>query len=378
MNKLIVLTAMFGLTGCDDRQMNLGPDGRGIPIGSNNSAGQTTTGTGGAGARGGTSGLGGFTEIGGSSGTPASAGTAAIGGSTSFHGLSLEGLQRFSVTAEGGMMENPPGPCNGAEPRIYTLDMATKTLTFEHCGTAVDGTTTARVQESRILTDAEIVAAMQHLRLISTDYEPTCGMDKPIETLELGFGDHTAKYQDDFYSNCGADTPRNVSFVHNMDQLISFLIGSVIWPEIPSEYDGLTLQVLAPTSVNVDWMDEACRTKSNEIYEVDFSAGTIKFVSCGYLATENRVGPAEKSRALTASEIASLKARIAELRLGAVEDCSQELGVPDLALTSGGNYVASFAGEHAACPWSPVWSSVSVLNLEALHTALMYLINPPV
>ncbi len=405
MKKLIVLVSLFGLVGCQDAQMNLGPEeatatggsagGTNVTVGA--AAGQATGGAGGmvtpvggaggvgatagtafAGGTAGEGGEGGEGGIAGEGGEGGIAGEGGEGGGTTFHGIDLEGLQRFTVTVTGGMPAKPGGPCWGDEPKTYELDLTTGALTFEHCAVAADGTTVTRAQESRILTDAELTSAMMYLKLISTDYRLSCGFDAPIKTLDLSFADHTAKYQDDFYSNCSGASNRGVTFVSNLGYLGEFLQSSNKISAIPNEYDTLTLYILPPKTFDTEWMYTACQTNYSETYIVDFAASTVKLTSCGSILMENRVGPSEKSRTLTASEVASLRASVAALKLGATADCSHELGVPILQLEKSGTYVAAVAGEHAACPWSGAWSSTPVLNLDAVHTVLMYLINPPV
>jgi hypothetical protein len=273
-----------------------------------------------------------------------SSGGSAVGGDSRPDGIELAGIQTLTLTSSGGAPMFMTGPCTGMEPDVYWLDFATQLLTEEYCAVAQDGVTSYRAQESRFLSNLELVAVQMMLERISTQARNTCGADKPVVVLTLGFSDHDASYQDDFYAGCYRQ-PTPVTFVSNMDGLWYWLQRS--YANVPTNFEQLSLGVSPLKSSDLSWMGP-CDTSLVEEYVLDVSLGTLETAVCSKDA--NGLGVSRTvAYAVSAADLAEIQARVSELQLGASRDCGVEQPVQYLTLTKDGlSY--GVGSDNGACP----------------------------
>lgn len=387
MRTLAFALGVLTLAGCDDSAMNLGPNstsststgGSGTPVGGNSATGTPTTYTPpwiAVGGNSGESSVGGASNLG---GNLATGGTSIA--TTAFKGLNLEGLEKFSCEFDNsslaGWITGTP-PCQGTEPAAYRLDLATRTLTHEHCGPSSDGTTAVTQVDSRVLPEAEVTGCMMMLEQVSLNHRNICGTDSPVRTLKLDFGARTETYYHDFTAGC---QPKNseMVFVGDLDGLIQCLERAISNPTPPTNYDAFTIGQPPTSEVGVT-MASDCGTGMIRQFEVDLAAKQAVEKDCSWSV---RIGETTPSAALRTTPrnledatIEYLRSRVAELRFGATRECTDTEFAALAWFNQREGDVAFLVDARGACPGQPEHAAQYTFNLNELYWTVNELFHP--
>jgi hypothetical protein len=301
-------------------------------------------------------------------------------GASKPEGLTLAGLTAVTVATSGGM----PGPndaCRTDDTNVYSLDLQTRALSWQHCAIDPSTATASRKTETQLLTNYEVTAARLMLDLLSTGYDRTaCGADKPLETIDLAFGDRIEKYQDDFYAGCPTYAPVDGrTYLHYVDWITNWLSAlSQGLQSLPSTF--ISLAVVSdldpfPGSAAMTAATKACGAPVNPSYNVTAATQEISWSSCvsgltGYrLQTGNRV--------LSDSEFARVMQSWSAIQLGATGDCSTPRSLKSLQLTTApGVYSYDYLNDFSACSRDATSAySMYVVGLDDLAALLASLAN---
>lgn len=122
--------------------------------------------------------------------------------------------------AGGGFTPPPaPGSVCGLGAANYSLDVASRKLTWKECSFADWNTPMKWETGSRVLTVAELASLKLVLKNVKISDNDICGADKPFMTMTVSTPSGDKKYTDDFYS-CRADQG---PFVDNIDSVFAAL-----------------------------------------------------------------------------------------------------------------------------------------------------------
>lgn len=110
----------------------------------------------------------------------------------------------------------PPGSTCALGAAKYTLDLATKTLSWEVCDLVDWNTPLTKVTGSRAAVPADIAKINAAMRTVKITNEEICGADKPMLNLFVTSASQGTKtYTDSFYSCIGGGR----TFVDNIDEV---------------------------------------------------------------------------------------------------------------------------------------------------------------
>ena len=301
-------------------------------------------------------------------------GPASGDGASKPDGLNLAGLTAMTLTSTWiPRTSDPPGACHTDTKNVYSLDLQTRVLNWEHC--AVDPKTAAafRKTEAQTLTDYEVTASRMLLAFPSTSNRTECGADADTETLDLTFGDRVEKYQDDFYA-CNPPLDGR-TYLTNMDWIVGWLIGlGKNSNALPSSFVSLSVMSEAnfPSDTAMTAATAACGDFVYPTYDVTAATKKLSWSSCvsgstGYkLQTGNRV--------LTQSEFASVMQSWSAIQLGATGDCSTPRTSKSLAVETATS-VSSLYYENdlTACSLSDYYGAMPVVGLDDFSALLVSL-----
>jgi hypothetical protein len=266
-------------------------------------------------------------------------------------GLNLAGLTAVTATVSWvPQASDPPGACHTDTKNVYSLDLQTRVLNWEHC--AVDPKTAAayRKTEPQALTDYEVTAARMLLAFLSTNYRTQCGADKETETLDLTFGDRVDKYQDDFYA-CNPPLDGR-TYLANMDWIVGWLndLGQGLNP-LPSSFVELSVTSDLNPFPDPKAMDAATAGCGDAVYPTyDVTAATKKLSWSSCVSSSTGYKPQTDNRVLSQSEFASVMQSWSAIQLGATGDCATPRLLKDMVLiTPPDAYSAIYVNDLAAC-----------------------------
>ncbi len=296
-------------------------------------------------------------------------------GATKPSGLNLDGLTAMTLTVTWiPRTSDPPGACHTDTKNVYSLDIQTRVLNWEHC--AVDPNTAAayRKTETQTLTGYEVTAARMLLAFLSTSNRTQCGADADTETLDLTFGDRVEKYQDDFYA-CNPPLDGR-TYLTNADWIVSWLVGlGQNSNALPSSFVSLSVTSDGnpfPSDTAMTAATAACGDAVYPTYDVTAATKKLSWSSCvsgstGYkLQTGNRI--------LSQSEFASVMQSWSAIQLGATGDCSTPRTSKSLAVVTATS-VSSLYYENdlTACSLSRYYGAMPVVGLDDLSALLVSL-----
>jgi hypothetical protein len=301
-------------------------------------------------------------------------GPASGDGASKPDGLNLTGLTAMTLTMTWiPRTYDPPGACHTDTKNVYSLDIQTRVLNWEHC--AVDPNTLAayRKTETQTLTDYEVTAARMLLAFLSKSNRTQCGADADTETLDLTFGDRVEKYQDDFYA-CNPPLDGR-TYVANTDWIVGWLMGlGQNYEALPGSFVSLSVMSAAnfPSVTAMTAATAACGDAVYPTYDVTAATKKLSWSTCasgstGYnLQTGNRV--------LTQSEFASVMQSWSAIQLGATGDCSTPRTSKSLAVVTATS-VSSLYYENdlTACSLSSYYGAMPVVGLDDLSALLVSL-----
>jgi hypothetical protein len=288
-------------------------------------------------------------------------------------GLNLTGLTAMTVGVSWvPRTSDPPGACHTDTKNLYSLDLQTGVLKWEHC--AIDPKTAAayRKTEAQTLTDYEVTAARMMLAFLSTNHRTGCGADKDTETLDLTFGDRVEKYQDDFYE---CDPPLDGrTYLANMDSIVGWLVGlGQNSNALPSSFVSLSVTSDGnpfPSDTAMTAATAACGDFVYPTYDVTAATKKFSWSSCVSSATGYKLQTG--NRVLSQSEFASVMQSWSAIQLGATGDCSTPRTSKDLVVQTAPNVSSFYVNDLAACSLSSYASSV-VVGLDDLSALLVSL-----
>lgn len=110
----------------------------------------------------------------------------------------------------------PPGSTCAIGAAKYTLDLATKTLSWEVCDFADWNTPLTKVTGSRPATASDISKLNGAMRTVKVSHDDICGADKPMLEIHVtSRSQGTKTYSDSFYSCMDGDR----TYVDNIDEV---------------------------------------------------------------------------------------------------------------------------------------------------------------
>jgi hypothetical protein len=290
-------------------------------------------------------------------------------------GLNLTGLTAMTLTVTWiPRTSDPPGACHTDTKNVYSLDIQTRVLNWEHC--AVDPNTAAayRKTETQTLTGYEVTAARMLLAFLSTSNRTQCGADADTETLDLTFPDRVQKYQDDFYA-CNPPLDGR-TYIANITWIREWLgqLGQNMNP-LPSSFVSLSVTSdLNPfaSDTAMTAATAACGDAVYPTYDVTAATKKLSWSTCvssstGYkLQTGNRV--------LSQSEFASVMQSWSAIQPGATGDCSTPRTSKEMVLTTAPNVPSAYyLNDLAACSLSSYNGSMPVVGLDDFSALLVSL-----
>ena len=114
----------------------------------------------------------------------------------------------------------PPGSTCSIGRQKYTLDIATRTLSWEQCDWAPNDQPLHLETGSRVITVAELATVDAAMNDVTLATEEICGADKPFLTIKVSsLSQGTKEYTDSFYSCMGDGR----TFVDNIDGVFGAL-----------------------------------------------------------------------------------------------------------------------------------------------------------
>lgn len=112
----------------------------------------------------------------------------------------------------------PPGSTCAIGAAKYTLDLTTKTLSWEVCDFSDWNTPLTKVTGSRPAVASDITKLNAAMKTVKITHEEICGADKPMLNLHVTSSSQGTKtYTDSFYSCMDGDR----TFVDNIDEVFS-------------------------------------------------------------------------------------------------------------------------------------------------------------
>jgi hypothetical protein len=347
MKTSLFLTAAIVLTGCVNGRMNLGPEESSV------------------GGTGGT--VAGGTAAGGKSGQLSSGGAAG----TPYPLISVDGLKLLTLTKTGGMsaiQRNPPE---------WSINFETGALSYVYCTAPLESTTcTDYTDYSRTLTEYELTSAKNTLQLITAP-QPYCGADAPVDIMKLGYVDRSISYTDDFYEDCPPSNLANgIAFAHGVmtfDQNIAAMARN---PSLPTNYDFIT--VASDTIETTELTAAYCAIHPQYMrFALPARMSGMDSYFCTRDSTGTWVPTAASFNAFSAAATNDLLTLVANLKLGATNDCDAKRVVPFLTFTTGDVASTTYSDEHGACSWSTSVNPPFVVGLAALYDRLVTLSPTP-
>jgi hypothetical protein len=133
--------------------------------------------------------------------------------------LTADGAISITVSSQGGLLPplRPGSTCRLGS--SYTLEMGTKTLTWDLCR-SVGGAPFTAIKGSKVLVPREVGQVERTLDKVQLSGQQNCGADAPKKALKIKSTAGEAVYIDDFYACEGTAT-----YVENLGEALSVFEG---------------------------------------------------------------------------------------------------------------------------------------------------------